>query len=352
MTSMREGSQWMSWKDEMQSSYLYEVMARVESDSKRRKMFESLGSAARAQAQIWKDNIKKNGNTEYEFVFRPSFRARVVKVLLEWLGPRPLKPLLAAMKVRGISVYAEDFPSYASQSIHDVVESHAVNSNKFQGANLRAVVFGLSDGLVSNASLVLGVYGAGVDDSVILITGVAGLLAGAFSMASGEYISVKSQRELFEYQMALEAEELKLYPEEEASELALIYEAKGIEKELAKNLGQQLIRNPDKALTTLAREELGLNPDDLGSPVKAAVSSFASFALGAIIPVAPFIIGQWHQSIKVQVSTALSVATAFGVGAILSLFSGRSAMWGGLRLVIIGGAAGVCTYFIGRLFGV
>ncbi len=151
-------------------------------------------------------------------------------------------------------------------------------------------MFGVNDGLVSNASLILGVAGASSDAHVVLLTGVAGMCAGAFAMATGEYVSVRSQRELFEYQIGLEREELAQYPEAEAQELALIYAAKGLPPEEALRLATQIVADPEHALDTLAREELGLNPDELGSPWGAAISSFVSFAVGALLPLAPFML--------------------------------------------------------------
>ena len=152
-------------------------------------------------------------------------------------------------------------------------------------------MFGVNDGLVSNTCLVMGVAGAAAAPDVILLTGVAGLLARAFSMAAGEYISMLSQREMFEHQIAQEADELKRYPNEEAEELALIYEARGIPLKDARALAKKLIANPQQALDTLAREELGLNPDDLGSPMGAALSSFVAFAIGATLPLIPYLTG-------------------------------------------------------------
>ncbi len=159
------------------------------------------------------------------------------------------------------------------------------------GGNLRAAVFGVNDGLISNASLILGVAGANADAATILLTGVAGLVAGAFSMAAGEYVSVRSQREMYEYQIGLERDELAEYPDEEAHELALIYEARGMGSAEALRMATQIIADPERALDTLAREELGLNPEDLGSPWGAALFSFISFALGSAIPLLPFFFG-------------------------------------------------------------
>ena len=218
------------------------------------------------------------------------------------------------------------------------------------GGNLRAAVFGINDGLVSNLSLILGVAGASSNSSLILLSGVAGLLAGAFSMAAGEFVSVRSQREMYEYQIGLERKELEQYPEEEAEELALIYAAKGMPKEQALELARNIIADPEKALDTLAREELGLNPEDLGSPWGAAGSSFASFALGALVPLAPFLLSSGTTALLGSI--ALTAVSLFGVGAVISLYTGRNAVQDGLRMLGIGAAAGGVTFAVGRLLGV
>ena len=177
------------------------------------------------------------------------------------------------------------------------------------GGNLRAAVFGVNDGLVSNASLIFGVAGATSDSKMILLSGVAGLLAGAFSMAAGEYVSVRSQREMYEYQIGLERDELGQYPEEEASELAMIYVARGIPEEEAKRMANVILVDPSRALDTLAREELGLNPDELGSPWGAARFSFFSFAAGALLPLLPFLWSAGARSLALSVG--LTAASLF-----------------------------------------
>jgi VIT1/CCC1 family predicted Fe2+/Mn2+ transporter len=204
--------------------------------------------------------------------------------------------------------------------------------------------------LVSNASLILGVAGAAAEPGMIVLSGVAGLLAGAFSMAAGEYVSVRSQREMYEYQIGLEREELSKYPEEEAKELALIYEVRGLPAEEAKRLADSMIADPARGLDTLAREELGLNPHELGSPWGAATFSFLSFAAGALIPLLPFLFGKGTSALYGAIG--LTAAALFGVGAALSLFTGRGAMRGGLRMLLIGAAAGALTFLIGRWVGV
>jgi VIT1/CCC1 family predicted Fe2+/Mn2+ transporter len=257
--------------------------------------------------------------------------------------------MLAAMKIRGLSVY--DGPrSGAGHLMPTSVAEVGARHRGFGGGNLRAAVFGVNDGLVSNTSLILGVAGAGASAEFVITTGIAGLLAGALSMAAGEYVSVRSQREMFEYQIGLERDELKEYPEEEAEELALIYQARGMELEQARGLTLDLVKNEEAALDALAREELGLNPDDLGSPWGAASFSFVAFSIGALLPLSPFLFAPGGGAPIVAVALIAGVAL-FGVGAALSLFTGRGALRGGLRMVLIGGGAGVVSWLIGRLIG-
>jgi VIT1/CCC1 family predicted Fe2+/Mn2+ transporter len=215
---------------------------------------------------------------------------------------------------------------------------------------LRAAVFGVNDGLVSNLSLVMGVAGADPGHQVVLLAGIAGLLAGAFSMAAGEYVSMTSQRELFERQIALERDELEENPDEEQRELALIYQAKGVPRPDAERLARTLMRDKDVALDTLVREELGLDPDELGSPSGAAISSFLSFSIGALIPVLPYLFLAGLSAFAV--SAALSAVSLFGVGAGVSLLTGRGVLFSGTRMLLIGAAAAGVTYLVGMLIGV
>jgi VIT1/CCC1 family predicted Fe2+/Mn2+ transporter len=216
---------------------------------------------------------------------------------------------------------------------------------------LRAAIFGANDGLVSNLSLIMGVAGAGVDNSVVILAGVAGLLAGAFSMAAGEYVSMRVQREVFERLIHLEAHEIGTDPDTEREELAEIYRRKGISAELSDRLAEELMRDPKVALETHAREELGLDPEEgLGSPWAAAGSSFATFAAGAIVPLVPFWFGSGDA--VVLASAVLSVVALFAVGAGMSYVTGRNFLVSGLRMMLIGAAAAVVTYAIGSLLGV
>jgi len=218
------------------------------------------------------------------------------------------------------------------------------------GNALRAAVLGANDGLLSNFSLVMGVAGASLSGDAILITGIAGLLAGAGSMALGEWISVQSSRELYARQIAIEAAELEQMPDEERSELVLIYRAKGLDEEAAARLADRLLADSDQALNTLAREELGIDPDELGgSPWTAAITSFGLFAVGAIIPVVPFIVAKGDAAIVASI--VLSAVALFALGAATTLMTGRSVVFAGTRQLVIGVAAAAITFSVGSLIG-
>lgn len=339
-----EESDLESWREEKSSAWLYGVAAEVEPDPVRQRLFRDLAVTAERQAEIVEKDMAAPPPP-----FRPSTRARVVAVITRIFKPRRTYRILSAMKVRGVSVYSQppiEFGHGMPSSVEDVIGRHGGSAS----GTLRAGVFGINDGLVSNTCLIFGMAGATADNNVVLLTGAAGLLAGAFSMASGEYVSMRSQRELYEHQISQEQEELERYPEEEAEELALIYHARGLPIEQAREMTHRLVKNPEHALNTLAREELGLNPDELGSPWGAAISSFLSFCVGAILPLLPFVVSPGNGAL--EVSAVVSCIALFVVGATLSLFSGRNAFYGGARMLAIGASAGVATFAIGHVLGV
>ncbi len=338
-----------SWYHEKESAWLYRQVAAAEPDSHRRRLFEQLALAAEAQALRWEEVAARSG-ARHE-AFTPSLRARIVARLLERFPPATLRGVLAAMKLRGLSVYSTLSGTIGGHEMPTTLAQVGARHRSSLGGSLRPAVFGVNDGLVSNLSLVLGVAGTGVAPSFVLMSGAAGLLAGALSMAAGEYVSVRSQREMYDYQMALEREELAEYPEEEAEELALIYEARGVELAQARAVSRALLARPEKALDVLAREELGLNPDDLGSPWRAAGASFVTFAFGALVPLIPFL-GRVSGTTAVVASAILTAVALFLVGLSLSLFTGRDALRSALRMVLIGGAAGTLTFLLGRALGV
>ncbi|MGW7005305.1 VIT1/CCC1 transporter family protein [Streptomyces sp. NPDC054933] len=215
------------------------------------------------------------------------------------------------------------------------------------GGWLRPAVFGAMDGLVSNFALMTGVAGGHVSHKTIVIAGLVGLAAGAFSMAAGEYTSVASQRELVEAELELERLELRRNPKDELFELARLYESRGVEPELAMEVARQLSADPEQALEIHAREELGIDPTDLPSPVVAAVSSFGSFAAGALLPVLPYLLG----ASTLWPALVLALLGLFACGAVVARVTARSWWFSGLRQLVLGGAAAGVTFVLGSLFG-
>ena len=348
------------WKEEMEGAFVYRALAQV-TTPEQGSVYLELAEAEERHARHWGQKMADLGHPPEPF--RPGVRPRLLAWVARRFGARAVIPLMQADEVRAQAPIADAPPGMAAdERLHERVlsamgtpvgpsisrrESWHRNSS---GGALRAAVFGVNDGLVSNLALLLGVAGAGPGRRVILLVGISGLLAGAFSMAAGEYVSMRAQREVYEREIALEAYELAEMPEEEAAELALIYRAKGIPPEEAAVLAERLIADPETALDTLVREELGLNPADLGSPWTAAASSFVAFALGAFFPVLPFLFGSGTAATLASVT--VSGAALFAVGAVLTLFTARPLVRSGMRMLIIGAAAGGLTFLIGTLIGV
>ena len=301
---------------------------------------------------------------------RPSWRTRLLIALARRFGTQLVLPTLNDLEradsrgydeqpeSRGTAMPAEE-RSHARllRSLSGVAGVEGAALGRFEGRHraasgnaLRAAVLGANDGLLSNFSLVMGVAGAQVSADTVLVTGLAGLLAGAGSMAMGEWVSVQSARELAGHQMEIEAREIDEIPDEEREELALIYEAKGLGSAEARALAARQIADRSTALDTLAREELGIDPDELGgSAAVAAGTSFVLFSIGAILPVIPYFFLSGAPA--VIVSAGLSVAGLFAIGALITVFTGRGALFSGGRQVVIGAAAATLTYVVGRLIG-
>lgn len=215
------------------------------------------------------------------------------------------------------------------------------------GGWLRPAVFGVMDGLVSNVALVAGVAGGGAAPRTVALAGFAGLVAGAFSMATGEYTSVASQTELTRAEIAVEQAEIRRRPAAEMRELALLYEARGVEPDLARRVAEQLSRDPEQAWRIHAREELGVDPDDLPSPWTAAGSSFASFTVGALLPLLPYLLG----ATSLLASAVLAALGLFAAGALTARFTSRGWAYSGTRQLLLGAAAAAVTFAIGAAVG-
>jgi VIT1/CCC1 family predicted Fe2+/Mn2+ transporter len=345
---------------------LYKALAEAEKDPLRSQIFDRLAKAEERHAARWARLLRTNGVPVPSY--HRSWRVSILGWLSRRVGTQHILPVVTGLESRDQDVYrgqveAAGIPAEerghmrtlralqgrskgGPESILDLEGWHRAS----YGGSLRAAVFGANDGLVSNFSLVMGVAGANVEPQFVLLAGIAGLLAGASSMAAGEYVSVSSQRELYEQQIAVERQELEMAPEEEKEELSLIYQAKGIPVEQAEELADQILASPEGAIDTLAREELGLDPSALGSPWGAAVSSFVSFAVGAVLPVLPYLLMGGNAAFFA--SALICGLALFIVGALISIFTGRNLLFSGFRMVLIGAVAAGFTYIIGTLLGV
>lgn len=356
-------------QDETDSIMLYRALAAVETQPQLRQVYERLAVTEEKHVHFWKERLKAEGETIPPL--KPGWRPRCLARLAKWFGPQFVLPTIRQMEEvdsRGYDTQPETKPTeFAAEERSHArllkfvagpagMEGGAVarleGRHRAIGGNaLRAAVLGVNDGLLSNLSLVMGVAGANLSNRSIVITGFAGLLAGAFSMAMGEWISVTSSRELYQRQIEIESEEIRLAPEEEREELALIYQAKGLNEADAKNLAQRLFADHETALDTLAREELGIDPEELGgSPWEAAAMSFLLFLCGAILPVAPFLF--LAGTAAVLVSLGVSAAGLFGIGAAITLMTGRGILHSGMRQLVFGLCSAGVTFGIGRLLGV
>ena len=348
-----------SWESEVQASWLYLVLADVETGENKR-LFKALSADALEQSKSWVKAIEEAGGSP-PGPYEPPFRC-ARGMLIRRIGPRSLLPALAALKVRGLSVYraapsslevliAQEAGSSARAESRDHLLGEEQRHLYTRGAvALHAAIFGANDGLVSNTALILAASGAGAAPGTALLIGAAGMVAGAVSMATGEYLGVRSRIELFERQIALEEEELRLYPDDEAEELAMIFEARGLEREAARDLGKRLISEPARALDVLTREELGLNPDDLGSPWASGLASLLSFGGGALVPLLPLALlpaAGLGSGAGLIGAVILSGAALFVSGAATSLFTGRSGVRAGLRLAAVGLALSGLLYGLG-----
>jgi VIT1/CCC1 family predicted Fe2+/Mn2+ transporter len=350
---------------EMDGITLYRSMAAAEKDQTRAEIFEKLAKNEERHAQRWARLIQSAGGAVPNY--RRSMRVRALGWMARTFGTQRVVPIISSLESRDEAGYMNQ-PEAAGLPAEERAHSRTlwamsggssgpasiVGTERWhfssRGGSLRAAVFGINDGLVSNFGLVMGFAGAEAHPEYVLLAGVAGLLAGSFSMAAGEYVSMRAQRELFEQQIAMEKQELEMSPKEEEEELSLIYQAKGIPAQEAAILARRIIQNPKIAIDTLAREELGLDPSELGSPWRAAVSSFLAFVLGAFAPVAPYIFASGQRA---WIASALvSCLALFGVGALISIFTARGPLLSGMRMLGIGLLASAITYTAGWLFGI
>ena len=350
-------------KGELEAAAVYEAMAEAEADSERAKVFQQLAQAEMRHASRWAEKLGMDPATLVPA--SSGIRLRLLRWAARRFGTNRMVPLLLRGESKEISTYSLDPEAHdlakeerghgrtlrGLSSGQDRTEAIRAQRGHYSGTSgsLRAAVLGVNEGLVSNFSLVMGVAGGTGNPDIVLLAGVAGLLAGSFSMAAGEYVSMRSQRDVYEHQISLERVEIEMWPEEEEEELALIYQAKGLSQEEAKIIAKRMMADPEIALDTMAREELGLNPSELGSPWGASISSFVAFVAGALVPIIPYIFGA--DALAVPLSAGLSAGALLTVGGALAWMTDRSAIWGALRMAMAGGAAATVTFGVGSLIG-
>ncbi len=359
-----------NWQKEIDGSALYHTLADLEKNPQMAQVFRRLAQAEEKHATFWKKRMEEAGVKLPPT--RPTWRTRLLSWLACRFGVSFILPTITSLERADSQAY-DNQPEIEALAMSEEEKSHArllsmasigksgvagstiaqiEGRHRAGGGNaLRAAVLGANDGLVSILSLVMGVAGANLANKDVLIAGLAGMLAGAGSMAMGEWLSVQSSRELYQHQIRIEKEELETLPEEEQQELALIYQSKGLPEDQANQLAEQIISNKSSALDTLAREELGIDPEELGgSAIEAAITSFLLFAFGALFPLLPYVFLSGNTAI--YVSLTVSAVGLFIIGAAITLFTGRSVLYSGTRQVLIGMAAAALTYGVGKLVGI
>lgn len=356
-------------EDELNGAALYDAVAAAEKNPQLEEIYKRLAEVERRHAETWKKRLLEAGASPP--AFRPSWRTRTLGWIAKRFGAAAVLPTVVNLERVDSHKYAQQ-PDASSMDRDERSHARIIQQisrtsprgmagsdlakiegrHRTAGGNaLRAAVLGANDGLVSNLSLVMGVAGANLPEQAILVTGLAGLLAGAGSMALGEWLSVQSSRELYKQQISTEEAEIEEAPEEEAEELALIYQARGLDKEQAKIMADQIMSDPATAIETMAREELGIDPAELGgSAWTAAGTSFLLFAIGAVIPVIPFMFAGGGTAVSLAV--IFSTAGLFLLGAGITLFTGRPILFSGMRQVLFGLVAAALTFGLGKLIGV
>ena len=359
-----------NWQKEIDGAALYYALAEAETQTQLAEVYRRLAASEEKHALVWEKKLEEAGVKIPPR--KPSWRARTMRFLAKRFGSSFVLPTVANHE-KADSLAYDGQPETEAGALSGDEKSHArmlslvtggkggvsggvvaqmEGRHRAGGGNaLRAAVLGANDGLVSILSLVMGVAGANLTRHDVLIAGIAGLLAGAGSMALGEWLSVQSSRELYEHQIKIEAEEIEHAPQEEQEELALIYQSKGLPEERAREMAAHMMADRDSILDTLAREELGIDPEELGGAAyEAAFTSFFLFALGAIFPILPYVF--LSGSTAVFVSLGVSAIGLFLVGAAITLLTGKNVWYSGFRQVIIGLAAAGLVYGVGKLIGI
>lgn len=358
-----------NWQDEMEAAMLYAKMAEAESNPRRKGIYTRLSEIEKRHAAIWENELKRLGVVPK---FTPGLKARLIAFAAKVFSPRAALEVLERGEGSAIASYSRQARMYAGEPIAEHLRTIAMDEKSHskilrdlaarpseplsgerwhQGGDfIRDMIFGVNDGLLSTFSLVAGVFGGAASNRFVLLSGLAGAIAGAISMAAGAYVSTKSARDVLEKHLELESAEIEMMPEAEREELQLMYELKGFDPETARTLSEKVMADSSSALDTMAKEELGFSPEDLGSPLTAALVSGISFIVGASVPILPFLLIPGRGAI--YSAGALSLLGFFAIGAGRTIVTGKSPWRSGLEMFLIGTGAAAVTYLIGSLMGV
>jgi len=364
-----------NWKNEMEAALVYRRMAEEEQNAQRREILLELASTEEGHAKVWAEELDKRGVVVREH--RPKLRARIYLWLMKRFGVRSVLQVLEDVEKGAASGYSEGIGVVADPKLREKIaevapieQGHsrilAVLDGRAErgglnevlhgerwhkgGGSIRDVIFGMNDGLLSTFSLVTGVAGATASNQIILLSGIAGAVAGAISMTAGAYVSTKAEREVSEKHVEMESLELAMMPEQEENELALLYRLKGVPSDQARNIAQTLLRDEATALKTMSREELGLDIEELPDPKSAALASGLSFVVGAIVPIFPYLV--LSGVLALAFSIGLSLGGFFLMGVTRTLVTARNPWRSGAEMFLIGTGAAVFTYMIGFILGV
>jgi vacuolar iron transporter family protein len=353
------------WQDEADAAFLYRVLAGAEPDEKKKSLYLRLADVEDRHVRVWADLLAQHGRVVGKHT--PSARTRLLAAMGRWRGPGFLLPMLLAEEGREVKAYLDMHRSTAAgiagkgEALTLARESadHAQTLNHIagragepwhqtaSGGFLRNIVYGFNDGLTANFGLVAGVVGASATTAhdVVIVAGVAGLIADALSMGSSGYLAAKSEQEVYEHEVAMERDEIALMPEVERDELALIYEAKGMDAETARTIATQVMADPERMLAEHKQEELGIGEPHM-SPLREGWVTGTATAVGALIPVFPFLI--WEGTTAIAVSFVVSMLSHWLVGAARTVFTGRSVFRSGLDMFVVGLGVAIAGYFAGE----
>ncbi len=355
-------------KDETDGAALYRALAKAEQDERLSGVYGRLAETEDRHRAVWEEKLRRAGHEVP--AYRRSWRVVVMSWIASRFGANSVSNIVSRMESDAYQMYDAEPDAIAAglpadersharlfrEIARDNVPGEAIDIAGFErrhqgvsGNAIRAAVLGANDGLVSNLSLVMGVAGAASGGNIVMVTGVAGLFAGALSMALGEWISVQNSAEYYRRQVKVERDELTEMPEEEREELVLIYQAKGFDEATARRMADRVFSNNELALATLTREELGLGEDDEANPWTAAIVSFCTFSVGALMPVLPWFFLDGNEAIPG--SLLLSGFGLAATGGIITLFTGRGVLFSAGRMLLFGMAAAAITYAIGSAIG-